>query len=135
MALMLTKASAIFFNADVLIREKVGREIFILLAASSCLIPSHKESRTASNSSKVRQTPSISFTRLHFGLKQRSPGRHLIHLVFLGLINTFFRYEHLFITISVPFLLVNLPLTVHLFSNVNPRHKGTDINCPIGEAC
>jgi hypothetical protein len=87
-ALILTSPSAIFFWAEVKIRENVGRDILMRLAASICFNSSRQARRIASNSSRVKYTPSNLFKGLHIGLKHRSPGTHLIHLVFLGRINT-----------------------------------------------
>jgi hypothetical protein len=81
---MLTSPSAIFLWAEVNIRENVGRDTFISFAASSCFISSRQASRTASNSSKDKYTPSSLFNGLQSGLKHRSPGTHFTHLVFFG---------------------------------------------------
>jgi len=96
--LILTRASAIFLCAEVSILEKVGRETFIFFAASSCFIPSRQESRTASNSSRLKDTVSNLRKGLQRGLKHRSLGKHLIHLVFFGLILAHEGYERMFIT-------------------------------------
>jgi len=96
--LILTKPSAIFLWADVIIRENVGREIFICLAASICFKPSKQASLIASNSSRLKYTPSNLFKGLQRGLKHRSPGIHFTQRVFLGRKMNSFDYEHMFIT-------------------------------------
>ena len=96
-ALILTRPSAIFLRAEFTMREKVGREILIRFAASSCFISSRSASLRASNSSSVRYTPCSSLSGLQRGRKHLSPGAHLIHLIFLGLMKPP-DYEQMFIT-------------------------------------
>jgi hypothetical protein len=98
MALTFTSASVTFLQALATILENVGRDIFISLAASTCRISSKQASRIASNSSIFNTTPSSLRSEWHFGRKQRSPGRHFIHLVFLGRILSPVSYEPMFIT-------------------------------------
>jgi hypothetical protein len=95
MALIFTSPSAIFLWADVKIREKVGLDILINFAASICLSSSRQARRTASNSSRVKDT-TLHFPKgRHNGLKHLSPGTHLTHRVFLGLTAISY-YEHMF---------------------------------------
>lgn len=86
MALILTSESATLFRADDTILENVGLDILSFLAASICFNPSRSANLTASNSSRVKHTHLTLFKGLHMGLKHLSPGKHLIHLVFFGLI-------------------------------------------------
>ena len=99
---MFTRASATFLHAEVMIRENVGREILRCLAASSCFSPSRQARRIASNSSRLRVTPSSSLEVLQRGRKHLSPGKHLTQRVFLGLTNHLTRYEHMFIIAICP---------------------------------
>ena len=85
MALRFTSASEIFFRAAARILETVERWTFIRKAVACWSSFRRSQSRRASNSSRERVTPWSFPLGRHRGRKQRSPGWHLIHLVFLGL--------------------------------------------------
>ena len=85
MALRLTRASDTLARAEVRILETVERWTFILRAMACWSRFRRSQSRSASNSSSERITPWSFSSWRQRGRKQRSPGSHLIHLVFLGL--------------------------------------------------
>ena len=114
MALIFTRPSAILFLAEETILENVGRDILSLFAASNCFNPSRSASLTASNSSRVRYTPFSLFKGLQIGLKHLSPGRHRIHLVFLGRMLSTYCYERMFITILSQRYLLSIILVKYL---------------------
>ena len=114
-AFPLIRASAIFRRADLRMRWKVGREICIRSAHSTCCRPAKSLRRRASTSSTVKPTSSSALRGMPAGLKYVTSGMDATCRHFLGLAMTVGSYE--------PMSIIIMPHVEPVVNDLAPEKK------------